>query len=40
MSADSGANVFVLTKANTLLQFRGYAWTVLADRVTAAHMPN
>jgi hypothetical protein len=40
MSADSGSNVFVLTKANTLLQFRGYAWTVLADRVTAAHMPN
>jgi hypothetical protein len=40
MSADSGANVFVLTKANTLLQFRGYAWTLLADRVTAAHMPN
>ena len=40
MTADAGANVFVLTKSNTLLQFRGYAWTVLADRVTAAHMPN
>lgn len=39
MSADNGANVFVLTKSGTLLQFRGYAWTLLADRVTAAHMP-
>lgn len=40
MSSDGGANVFVLTTAKTLLQFRGYAWTVLADRVTAAHLPN
>jgi hypothetical protein len=40
MAADGGANVFVLTSAKTLLQFRGYAWILLADRVDAAHLPN
>jgi hypothetical protein len=39
LTADSGNSIFVLTKNGSLLQNHGFNWSVLADRVAAAHMP-
>jgi len=39
LTADGGNSMFVLTKNGSLLQNHGFNWSVLADRVTAAHMP-
>ena len=40
ITSDSGNNIFVLTKNASPLQYRGYTWSVLADRVAVAHMPD
>jgi len=39
LTADGGNSIFVLTKNGSLLQNHGFNWSVLADRVAAAHMP-
>jgi hypothetical protein len=40
VSGDSASNVYVITASGNLVQYRGYAWSVLARKVTAAHMVN
>jgi hypothetical protein len=38
VSGGSSANIYLLDKAGSLVQYRGYGWTVIANKVTAAHM--
>jgi len=38
VSGGSSANIYLLDKAGSLVQYRGYGWTVIANQVSAAHM--
>lgn len=40
IASDSGSDIYVLNQSGVLLQYRGYAWSTLAQSVTAAHLPN